>query len=417
MSRILLAWELGRHLGHVSRLLPLAMRLKARDHSVLAVVRDIPSASTAFGPAGVSFIQGPWHTGVPRSAVRMTGYSDLLLSQGWNDRSALWGLLQAWITIFRMFRPDVVVLDYAPTARLAAHVLNIPAVLIGSGFELPPPTNPLPPFPGFSWATADAAAASERHVLDNVNMVLLAHHAQPLGALNYLVGTESRFLTTFAELDHYGPRENERYIGPLADTLHGRCIDWPAGSRHRVFAYLRADMPELPAILEGLAAAEVSVVAYGPGISNELNVRFSSPQFVFSAEPLQYASLFEKADACLSYGSAGTVTTALLHGIPQLMIPVHIESQLTARRVESQGMGRMLLNQMSSSQVTQSLHTLLTARDTRLRARSFAERHRGFSAAAAAATVVESIEALCGESIGHSRPPRCLSPVAVGTLH
>jgi UDP:flavonoid glycosyltransferase YjiC (YdhE family) len=315
-----------------------------------------------------------------------------------------------------MFRPDVVVLDYAPTARLAAHALNIPAVLIGSGFELPPPTNPLPPFPGFPWATADAAAASERRVLDNVNAVLRAHRAQPLSALNCLVEAESRFLTTFAELDHYGPRENERYIGPLADHFQGRHIDWPDGSQGRVFAYLRGELPELPSILEGLTAAEVSVVAYVPGISNELKVRFSSPQFVFSAEPVQYVSLFERADVCLSYSPAGTVTAALLHGIPQLMIPVHIESQLTARRVESQGMGRMLLSPTLAAQVTQSLHRLLTARDTRLQARGFAERHRGFSAATAAATVVEATEALCEDGVPHSRPAHAVSSVAAGTL-
>jgi hypothetical protein len=111
MSRILLVWELGRHLGHVSRLLSVATRLKARNHSVLAAVRDIPSASTVLGSAEVSFIQCPWQTGVPQTATRMTGYADLLLSQGWNDRSALWGTLQAWITIYRLFRPDVIVLD------------------------------------------------------------------------------------------------------------------------------------------------------------------------------------------------------------------------------------------------------------------------------------------------------------------
>jgi len=64
MSRILIAWEMGRNWGHLSRLVPLAKRLKSRGHSVLAVVRDIAAASATLGPAEVTFIQGPCHIGV-----------------------------------------------------------------------------------------------------------------------------------------------------------------------------------------------------------------------------------------------------------------------------------------------------------------------------------------------------------------
>jgi UDP:flavonoid glycosyltransferase YjiC (YdhE family) len=305
-----------------------------------------------------------------------------------------------------MFRPDVIVLDFAPTARLAAMLLEIPSVLIGTGFELPPATNPLPPVPGFSWATQEAAAISEQRVLENVNAVLRAGRAKPLAALRSLVEADSRFLTTFAELDHYGPREHDRYVGPLADPRHGARIDWPAGAQRRIFAYLRPEVPELPALLEGLAAADAGVIAYVPGISGELSACFSTPRCVFSPEPVQYASLFEEGDLCLSYAPAGTVTAALLSGIPQLMIPMHLESQLTAQRVASQGMGRILSTPKSPTQVTQSLHDALGARDQRLRARAFAERHRGSSAAAAAAVVVESIESLCSANNDYSAPHR-----------
>jgi UDP:flavonoid glycosyltransferase YjiC (YdhE family) len=404
MSRVLLAWELGRHLGHVSRLHALATRLKARNHSVLAVVRDIPSASTVLGPAEVSFIQSPWYTGVPNAAARMAGYADLLLTQGWNDRSALWGTLQAWITIYQMFRPDVIVLDFAPTARLAAKLLEIPSVLIGTGFELPPATTPLPPFPGFSWATQEVAAASEERVLENVNAVLSAARAEPLTALRSLVEADCRFLTTFAALDHYGPRTHDRYLGPLADPLHGRLIDWPAGSERRIFAYLRPQVPELPMLLQGLAAADAGVVAYVPGMPSDLLAHFSTPRCVFSPEPVQFAPLFRDADVCLSYAPSGTVTASLLYGVPQLMLPVHLESQLTAQRVASQGLGRILPTPKSANQVTQHLQEFLDARDIRLRSRGFSERHRHCSPAAAAEVIVEAIEGLCRANLDNSVP-------------
>lgn len=40
MRRILLTWEMGSNLGHLSRLLPLAQRLKRRGHDVLIAARD-----------------------------------------------------------------------------------------------------------------------------------------------------------------------------------------------------------------------------------------------------------------------------------------------------------------------------------------------------------------------------------------
>ena len=36
--------------------------------------------------------------------LRATGYADVLLSQGWSDRSALWGLTQGGLNLFRMFQ-------------------------------------------------------------------------------------------------------------------------------------------------------------------------------------------------------------------------------------------------------------------------------------------------------------------------
>jgi multidrug efflux pump subunit AcrA (membrane-fusion protein) len=53
VSRILLTWEMGSNLGHLSRLLPLARELKARGHRVLVAARDVALAASVLGPAGI----------------------------------------------------------------------------------------------------------------------------------------------------------------------------------------------------------------------------------------------------------------------------------------------------------------------------------------------------------------------------
>ena len=42
---------------------------------------------------------------------------DILRAQGWEDRRILAGLTEGWINLYRIFRPDIVVADYAPTAN------------------------------------------------------------------------------------------------------------------------------------------------------------------------------------------------------------------------------------------------------------------------------------------------------------
>jgi len=169
MSRILLAWEMGSNLGHLSRLLPLARRLKARGHSVLIVARDLELASRILGPAGIPFVQAPQVTLVSNLHSQPASYADLLRYQGWADVSQLCGLVHAWANVLRLFAPKVAVMDHSPTALLASRVAATPCVLIGTGFELPPAKQPLPTFPGFAGATGENAVKAESQMLENAN--------------------------------------------------------------------------------------------------------------------------------------------------------------------------------------------------------------------------------------------------------
>ena len=42
---------------------------------------------------------------------------DILRAQVWGDRRILAGLTEGWINLYRIFRPDIVVADYSPTAN------------------------------------------------------------------------------------------------------------------------------------------------------------------------------------------------------------------------------------------------------------------------------------------------------------
>lgn len=398
MSRVLLAWELGSNLGHLSRLLPLSLRLRNRGHEVLVAARDVSLATEVLAPYGIRFVQAPVFLGTLKCSERPMGFADLLLLSGWESTAALWGLVQAWGNVLRLFKPSVVVLDYAPTTLLAARILGLPCALVGTGFELPPLTVPLPTFPGASGAAQKTAAASEARALENVNGILDAYSAPRLTALRDLLRGECRWLTTFAELDQYGPRPAETYVGPMGGLDRATPVEWPEGFAYRVLAYLRPGMPALSEIISVLAAAsDVAVICAAPGIHPDSMQAVRRPGFQFFSSPVSLPPLFPRTSLFLSYGPAASVAESLVSGVPQLMVPAHVEAQMTAVRVQSIGAGLTLRSDASKATISLTLRRMLEDLSFKARALEFADRHRGFDPAAAADRTVDEIERLAAE--------------------
>jgi UDP:flavonoid glycosyltransferase YjiC (YdhE family) len=404
MGRILLAWELGSNLGHLSRLQPLARRLKERGHEVLVAVRDLVLATEVLAPAGIRFVQSPAGGRARGSSWQPQSYADVLLMQGWDSLPRLWGLVQAWGNLLRLFRPDAVVFDYAPAALLAARILRLPCALLGTGFELPPLQAPLPRFPGFGGAAAENARAADAQALETANRVLEAYQAPPLAALCDLFRTERRWLTTFAELDQYGPRPEETYVGPIGGVDRGEPAEWPPGFRHRILAYVRPGMAGLPQTLRALAAErEAAVICAAPGVPAEESQGLSRPGFQFIPRPVSFQALLPQASTLVSYAPAGSVAQSLVKGVPQLMTPAHVEAQMTAVRVANLGAGLILRGEETEQQIAAALRRVLDDSRFKVRALEFASRYRGFDPLDAFERIVTEIERLgAGDTREHA---------------
>ena len=333
-----MTWELGSNFGHLARLLPVAFRLRQCGHEVLVAARDLAAAGCVLQPAGISFVQSPHLTRELPLPHRPAGYADILRAQGWGNRATLAALTEAWINLYGMFRPDIVLADYSPTATLAAHLKNVSCLLIGNGFQLPPATVPLPPFPGFSWATPDIAADSEALVVKNANTVACGCGGTEVTSLCELINPRRALFATFPELDHYGPRNGAQYIGPLLGQFATTPVDWPNGRGPRIFAYLRPDTTNVQSLLAALAGSEARVVCLAAGFSSGQLDPFRGDSVRFSAVPVDLQRLFN-ADLCITYGAEGTMMHFIMSGVPQLISPWHVEAYMAARRIEAAGLG------------------------------------------------------------------------------
>jgi UDP:flavonoid glycosyltransferase YjiC (YdhE family) len=391
VSRFLLTWELGPNLGHLARLLPIASRLRARGHTVLVAVREVPAAAPFLGPVGIPFVQAPH---LPRGLAipeRASSYADILLAQGWNDSQILWGLTQSWHNLILMFRPDVAILDHSPTARLATQIAAIPTVMVGNGFEFPPATDPLPPFPGFSWATADKAEASERMAVNNANTVLRRFNRPAWESLSELFDEATALYVTFPDLDHYAVRPKACYVGPLLSTLPTQRMEWPQGSK-RLFACLRPDTPHVEQILEELRTSDAAVICFTPGFAPNQLQRYAGGRMRLTSRLVDLNFLARDADACVSYGAEGTMATFLLAGVPQLIFPCHVEAHMAASRIEVLGAAVVLRGAQTAHTITESLERLCTEVKFRQKAQEVSQRHQGYVAHVTADHVADLIE-------------------------
>ena len=350
MSRVLLTWELGLNLGHLTRLLPITQRLQADGHTVLVATRDIQAAARVLAPAHIPFVQAPHlPQGIPL-AHRAAGYADILLSQGWSDGATLHALTHAWLNLFRLYNPDRLLLDYSPTVGLAARIAQLPALWVGNGFELPPATDPLPPFPGFSWATPARAAESEGIAVANANRVLSAFSATSITALCELFEGQTTLLATLPQLDHYAERSRAHYIGPLLGKIRLPRIGWPQGPGPKIFACLRPDTRHAGLILSALAGIEARVVCVASGFSTtQLETLTKSPVRLVSG-PVDLDSLRD-AQLCITYGAEGTMLRFLSAGVPQLIARWHVETYMAARRLEAAGAGASFADASTQSSV------------------------------------------------------------------
>jgi len=279
------------------------------------------------------------------------GYSDNLNYLGWGSSSGLLRLVEDWRAVFTREAPDILVAQAAPTALLAARGTGFVVTTLGSGFDSPPRSNPMPPF--IHWHKDDTGqrdkviAAREQAILRRANHVLERFNAPQLTAVSDILRVDQCYLSTFPELDQYSPRsrfepDHPPYLGQLITTSQGTRKSWPpATARKRFFAYLRPNAPNVEAAFQGLAqlGAKHDVLLVAPGISQNSERALSHAGVDVTDGPLHLDGLLEQADIGISHASNGIATAFLIAGLPQLGLPSHAEQAMVAYAISKGKLG------------------------------------------------------------------------------
>ena len=396
MSRILYVWELGSGYGHVASAIPLATRLKARGHEVAFALRDLAYAERFLGRRGFALLQAPVWMSDRRGPDLPVSYAEMLANFGFLDRAGLTGMARAWRELYRLVRPDLLVIDHAPTALLAARGIGLRRVLLGTGFHSPPRTSPMPSLRPWLDISPERLLETERQIVETMNEVSADLAAKPLEVLADLFEVDEDFLCTFPELDHH-PRTEARYWGPFFASDEGVAPEWPAQRGARVFAYLSPAYHDFEKLVSQLSDLSCGTLVHAPGLSDKQIAKYHARNVVFSPEPVRMAQASREADLVICHGGHGTTAASLLAGRPVLVLHRHVEQLLLAQKIVDGGLGKTINPDSKNPSYKQLARDILSDSRFAERAREFAAKYADFDLA----RQVDRIVTRCEEIIGN----------------
>lgn len=399
MGRIVFAWELGSNFGHLARLLPVARTLRARGHAIDFAIRELPRGQTVLAPHGFAMLQAPLWTGRAPAGAAAPNYAGVLQRCGYHSVPALSSLVAGWRRLFDLLAPELVILDHAPTASLAALIEGIPTARVGSGWAAPPDQAPLPSLQPWRAVDPRITGRAEAQVLAVVNAVLRGAGRPALPRVSRIFQPAAEFLTTFAELDHYGARPGARYYGSTQEAVSATPPDWPAapagGDAARVFGFVDAAYAGLDALFGDLARLGLPALLYVRDLAAARARAASAGGLRVVAAPVDMAAALAAAAVVVCHASHGTLAAALLAGRPLLMLPRQAEQRLLGERVTALGAGLLAgATRARAPDHAAALSRILETPSFAAAARGFAARHAGHDVAAAAAAIADGCEAV-----------------------
>ena len=400
MSGILCVWELGAGYGHLGRLLPIALQLRERGHEVVFALRDLTHAEAFLGRRGFRLLQSPTWMGERRGGDAPLNYAEILDNFGFRDEAGLTGMVKAWRELYALTRPDLLLVDHAPTALLAARGLGIRSALLGSGFASPPRTSPMPSIRPWLETPEALLAERETRVLSTINGLARALGIRPLDTLADLFEVEEDFLCTFPELDPYS-RTGARYWGPVFAAEEGVTPVWPQGSTERIFAYLVPRYRDFDRVMDQLVALPYRSLVHAPGLTDKQIKKYQTRNVTLSPEPVHIMRASRECELVICHGGTSTCAAALLAARPLLVLHMQIEQLLVAQGLVDRGLAKTVNPESRNPNYRQMIRDILSDARFAERAREFTVKYAHFDLSRQADLIATRCEEIItGESYG-----------------
>lgn len=325
LQRVLLGWELGGGLGHVTRLAALARRLLDCGAQTLVALRPeteswpILSAVEGYGPR-IRLISAPavdpQGSGVLRIEERHT-LADSMTGFGYDRPELIFAAADLWNSIIVRYRPDVIVSDSAPSLNLVA-AGRIPLVCVGSPFLTPPQGHPLPHLRLDIEEVSVRARRGEQRVLDAINTIRRANQLPLYAHCADVWHGDKTFVAAPPCLDPFAWDESRRHVEPFNLDIGGALPAVPAD----VYCYVPG-LGQVGAQLdEAFSRLEWSCTAY---LGKRSNLWPPRGRLTILPRPVKLLKQLQATRLYVHQGGLASTWAALRTGTPQLILPPGIE--------------------------------------------------------------------------------------------
>lgn len=329
-KKILFAWELGEGLGHLPPLKAIAGALKPCGVRPVFVLRETKNAIRALMPVGGDLRTAP-HWAKPGTSIERSGsMADILAGNGYSNSDHAAAIISAWDKVIDEVKPDLLVVDHAPSALLSAYG-RIPTVIAGNGFAVPPADGDwFPPYlPG------EDRTDRQRVVFEAIQSAFKTIGRNSPPSITAPFRGAFRGIYSFPQIDTYRAIRKERLLGPI--EAPPACLALPA--KRRLFVYSATDIAKIDALMQCIMAIgpEASVYLRG-GLGTRGAILRSRGVEVFDTPP-PLADVLPAASVVFSHGGSGFTNAALASGRPHLVFPRHFEARSTAMGLADAGCG------------------------------------------------------------------------------
>lgn len=341
MARILCSWEIGDGHGHVRNLIAVGQLLRAAGHEVVfALSASQVTAHKLVEAEGwnVERFILPHYPSLtqylaPLQAYRANSFLDVLGFHAFDDGQRLQPIAQRLVDIIQDNRIDVVLAETAPVTMLAAKLLNVPCLGIGTSFGLPEMEQGFASYIQYDHFP-NTPIFTESALLKNINALGKKQFSNLADAL-----LPQRMLPfCYPSIDHYGHQRtlSNRGVGPIWKMDK---TELPAARRG--FAYLQN---AYPATLDLVSAIRTSGIPFRVFVRNG---KFSSSHNMEVVHSFDLAQEIRDSSFVLHHGSAGFAQAAMTAGVPQICFPYHVENVENAYRLQQLGISKAIGHQQS----------------------------------------------------------------------
>ena len=363
---ILIAWDIGSGLGHLTSLMPLAALLRESGYQVVFAARERELSAAARAEiigrvpslhveAVGEPVSGPDRENPSRTII------DVLHFNGFCGQEALVQRVNDWIQVVDRVRPGLVIADFAPCLVLACKG-RIPVVVVGNGFTVPPAGSPLPAMAPWLGVPGDAAQQDEQSMLAMSRRVAARLGLWQPDAVSEMLRGHATFVFTHPAFDPYrAHRGGEQTFMPPNIELPDFLVDLEARPQGKVFAYLPPRHPLLPQVIQGLERISADAEIFVPGARGAV-----SGKIRLTGQPQRMASVLAEARVIIHHAGLAMAHGGLMSGTPQLTLPLALEHLITARGLQPYGMAACwpAESPMPSGWMEEALGSLLTAPET-----------------------------------------------------